>query len=82
MSDVTLYSTGCPKCKVLEKKLSEIGVDFVINSNVDDMRELGFRQAPMLKVNNEIYNFFESMELLSTDGLAPQQSGCETCSIG
>ena len=28
MSTVNIYSTGCPKCNILIKKLKENGIDF------------------------------------------------------
>lgn len=32
---ITLYSTGCPKCKVLKKKLEEKGIKYTENNSVD-----------------------------------------------
>ena len=54
---VTLYSTNCPRCKVLEKKMEQAGVSFEVNTSVDDMLALGMRQAPMLKIGDELLDF-------------------------
>lgn len=54
---VTLYSTNCPRCKVLEKKMERAGVAFEVNTSVDEMIALGMRQAPMLKVDDELLDF-------------------------
>ena len=43
-----LYSTNCPKCRVLEKKLSEANIDFIVNNNVEEMLSKGFETAPIL----------------------------------
>ena len=32
---ITLYSTGCPKCQVLEKKLNNEGIGFSISNDID-----------------------------------------------
>lgn len=54
---VTLYSTNCPRCKVLEKKMEQAGISFEVNTSVDDMLALGMRQAPMLRVDDELLDF-------------------------
>lgn len=55
--DVILYSTNCPKCKVLEKKLNSIGVDYTIVTDEDLMISKGFSSAPMLEVDGNIMDF-------------------------
>ena len=57
---ITLYSTGCPKCKVLIMKLNKKGVQYVINNNVDEMLEKGLLSAPYLEVDGTMYNFTEA----------------------
>ena len=39
--EIILYSTNCPKCKILEKKLTEKNIKFTKNNNVIEMSELG-----------------------------------------
>ena len=64
-----LYSTGCPRCKILKKKLSEMGVEYVENNNVDEMLALGFNDVPMLSVDGKLMNFGEAVKwLLSGNG--------------
>ena len=50
MSRIILYSTGCPKCKVLKSKLEEKNIEFVENNSVYEMAGLGITQAPVLSV--------------------------------
>lgn len=54
---VTLYSTGCPKCRILETKLTQKNVVFNINNNEDEMIKMGFQSLPMLEVNGELMDF-------------------------
>lgn len=55
--DVILYSTNCPKCKVLEKKLDSNGIDYKIITDEDLMISKGFTSAPMLEVDGLLMDF-------------------------
>ena len=55
--NVILYSTGCPKCKILKKKLAEKNIDYAENQNVEAMVALGIDQVPVLKIDGEMMNF-------------------------
>lgn len=54
---IILYSTGCPKCKVLKSKLEDKGIEFVENSSVEEMTELGITQVPVLSVCGVLLDF-------------------------
>lgn len=56
-----LYSTDCPKCKILESKLNENGIIFEKNENVDEMISLGLKTAPAFKHNDQILSFNEAL---------------------
>ena len=55
--NVILYSTNCPKCKILETKLNKKGISYSIVTDVNMMLEKGFTQAPVLEVNGEVKDF-------------------------
>lgn len=57
---IILYSTDCPRCKVLEKKLDQKEIEYSINSNVDEMLSKGFMEAPILEVDGVDMNFMEA----------------------
>lgn len=59
--NIILYSTHCPKCIVLEKKLKEKNIQFNIVSDEDAIIKKGFMTVPMLEVNDNIMNFQEAM---------------------
>ena len=54
---VILYSTGCPKCAVLTKKLDMAGIAYDVITNVDEMTALGIKSAPMLRAGDELMDF-------------------------
>lgn len=63
--NVVLYSTHCPKCSVLEKKLSSSNIDYDIVTDEDLMIEKGFTSAPMLEVDGEIMDFKAAVEWIN-----------------
>lgn len=68
MMSVTLYSTGCPKCKVLASKLESAGVQFDVESNVDKMQSMGMRSLPMLSVNGDLMDFTTAVKWANERG--------------
>ena len=58
---VVLYSTHCPKCKVLESKLNQKSIDYEEINDVKIMREKGFMSAPNLEVDGVVYDFKEAV---------------------
>lgn len=58
--EIILYSTNCPKCKILEKKLTEKNIKFTKNNNVIDMTELGIDQVPALSIDGKLLSFVEA----------------------
>lgn len=58
--DVKLYSTHCPKCMVLEKKLQQKNISFEEINDVAVMEEKGFMQVPMLEVDGKVMDFIQA----------------------
>jgi glutaredoxin len=54
---VILYTTHCPKCVVLEKKLKSKNIEYIENTDTDLMISKGFETTPMLEIDGEIMNF-------------------------
>lgn len=62
---ITLYTTYCPKCSILEKKLNAARIDYKIEDNIDIMLELGITSAPMLKIDDKLLNFSQSVDYVN-----------------
>lgn len=62
---ITLYTTHCPRCMVLEKKLNAKNIDYVENTNVDLMIDKGIMTVPVLEVDEKQLNFKEANEWLN-----------------
>ena len=57
-----LYSTNCPKCKVLETKLKNKNIEFEICNDIDLMLSKGIQQAPYLEIDNELMDFSNAIK--------------------
>lgn len=57
---ITLYSTHCPRCNVLEKKLEKKGIEFELNEDIQILIKKGFTTAPVLEVDGKFMNFMEA----------------------
>lgn len=60
MDNLILYTTGCPKCEILKKKLKAKNIEYVENNNVEDMESLGIDQVPILSVDGNLMSFAEA----------------------
>lgn len=59
---VILYSTHCPKCKVLSSKLNQKNISYEENTDVELMTQKGFTTVPKLEVDGVVYDFKEAVE--------------------
>lgn len=57
---IVLYSTGCPKCNVLIKKLTAKSIEFTENDDVDEMLKKGMQSVPWLEVDGKLMDFSEA----------------------
>ena len=62
MTNIILYSTGCPRCDVLKDKLDAKSISYSINNSVEEMTELGISDVPVLSVNGQMLKFKEAVD--------------------
>ena len=62
MGQVILWSTHCPRCKVLEVKLKQKNIVYEENNDVDQMKAKGFLEAPKLEVDGTVMDFKEAVK--------------------
>ena len=58
---IILYSTHCPKCKILEKKLSSKNINYEEVDDVDKMLDMGIKEAPVLGIGDNRLTFNEAI---------------------
>lgn len=66
--NIVLYSTGCPKCKVLKQKLGSKGISYTENNSVDEMLGLGITQVPVLSIDGILLQFKEAVTWVNNQG--------------
>ena len=66
---VTMYTTGCPKCKILKKKLDEKKVEYEEETDVEKMKSMGIDRVPMLSVDGKLLSYLEAVKLINDGGI-------------
>lgn len=54
---VVLYSTHCPKCNVLKKKLKQKNISYEEVNDIEKMKEKGYLSVPVLEVDGVSMDF-------------------------
>lgn len=54
---IVLYTTGCPRCHVLETKLKQKNVEYAECNDVQEMEKKGISSVPYLSVDGELMDF-------------------------
>ena len=63
--NIVMYSTGCPKCRVLEAKLNAKGIEYTVCNDVTEMERLCFSTVPVLSVDGQNYEFSEAVKYIN-----------------
>lgn len=63
---IVFYSTHCPKCSILEKKLKQANIEYTENNDVNAMLAKGMTSAPSLEVDGKLMGFAESVEWIKS----------------
>lgn len=63
---ITLYSTGCPKCKVLKAKLDQKDLTYDIETDIEKMKELNILSIPVLKVDDKFLQFKDAVDWVNS----------------
>lgn len=62
---VTLYSTGCPKCKVLKLKLAKAGITYFEITDIAEInkvcKEIGTDSVPILETPDGTFEFAKAI---------------------
>ena len=63
---IVFYSTHCPKCSVLEKKLKQANIEYTEINDVRTMLAKGMTSAPNLEVDGKLMGFTEAVEWINS----------------
>lgn len=59
--EIKFYSTHCPKCSVLEKKMKSKNISYEEINDVETMKAKGIESVPMLEIDDTLMNFAEAV---------------------
>ena len=62
---VVLYTTHCPKCQILEKKLKQKKLNFIEENDIDEMLKMGLKTVPWLDVDGEMMDFNQANQWIN-----------------
>lgn len=66
MEKMVLYTTGCPKCRILEKKLLDKSIGFEKCDDKEVMSSLGMVSLPMLRLDDgRMLGYFEAVKYVN-----------------
>lgn len=65
MEDIILFSSGCPKCKVLKQKLDEKKIKYTISEDFEELIRQNLQTVPVLKMNGNYYQFSEAIKVVN-----------------
>lgn len=62
---IKMYSTHCPKCKILEAKLKQKNIEYEECSDITEMLNKGIQTVPVLEVEGKMLNFSEAVRWIN-----------------
>lgn len=66
MAEFILYTTHCPKCKILQKKLNDKNINYKSIENVQEIQKVTSK-VPVLviKDQNKILDYYEAIKYVN-----------------
>lgn len=74
---LTLFSTECPKCRVLEHKLNQNNIAYEKSSDIQEVIDKGFMSAPVLKLDDNYMDFVTAINWLNEQ--TKIDADCDSC---
>ena len=65
---ITLFTIDCPKCQILEKKLSKANIKYEVCKDREIIISKGFNSMPVLDVDGQIMSFGEAVKWVNERG--------------
>lgn len=61
----TLYSTHCPKCQILERKMAKKGIEYTEVNDIQQMLDMGLKSVPWLEVDGQMMDFNQANQWIN-----------------
>lgn len=66
MDEIILYTTHCPQCNILKKKLDLKNIQYTENTDKEQMRKLNISDVPVLSINGELKTMGQAAKWINT----------------
>ena len=66
MKSITLYTTHCPKCTILQKKLEAKNIQFDVVQDVQVMKEKKIMSVPVLQVDGQMFDYYNAVKFVNS----------------
>lgn len=67
---IILYTTGCPRCHVLETKLKQKNIEYVECNDVEEMEKKDISSVPCLDVEGDLMDFGNAVKWVNEQEVA------------
>lgn len=64
MQKIIFYTTGCPRCQVLKKKMDSLGIEYQLNNDIEEMMLWGVQTVPVLRIEKQLLDFSQAVKWL------------------
>lgn len=64
---IVLYSTNCPRCNVIRSKLDQKHIHYSICTDMKEITNKGFQQAPVLYTGTSFLDFKQAIEWINNN---------------
>ena len=71
--NVTLFTIGCPRCKILEAMLDNAGITYAHCPDKDLMIDIGIDTVPVLSVDGKRMQFEEAKKWIEQEAQNEEQ---------
>lgn len=63
---IILYTTHCPKCSVIEKKLKQKNIQYEEINDIEIMKEKGYLTVPILELDGKSMDFKVAIDWINS----------------
>lgn len=62
---ITVYTVGCPRCLILEKKLVQANISYRVCEDKEKMIARGIDHLPVMEVDGKMLGFAEAVKWIN-----------------
>ena len=61
---IIFYTTNCPRCQVLKKKMDALGINYELIDDIEEMMLWGVQSVPVLRIEKQLLDFSQAVKWL------------------